>query len=117
MEVARKMQVDLLHGQHLGITTAGSPTLLTETWTQRRFTQRQDGFLADAVQSESKTHRHGGLANAGLRGTDGSDKYEVVLGHLLLLDGLYVYFSDIFSMLFQVVGINTNICRDICDRS
>ena len=71
MKVAREVQVDFLHGQHLGITTAGSAALDAETRTERRLAQCHDGAFADFVQTECQTDAHRGLADARFRRTDG----------------------------------------------
>ena len=49
VEVAREVQVDRFHRQHLGVAAARSATLHAEDRTQRGFAQRKHGFLAQAV--------------------------------------------------------------------
>ena len=75
MEVAGKVQVDLLHREHLGIAATGSSALDAEARPQRRFTQGHRGLLPYLVQPQRQSYAYCGLAYAGLRGADGRHQY------------------------------------------
>ena len=50
MEVAREVQVDLLHGQYLGIAATRRTALHAEAGAEGGLTQCNHGFLPDFVQ-------------------------------------------------------------------
>ena len=86
MEVACEVQVNLLHGQHLGISATGSTALDAETRAERWLTQGYGGLLANPVKTQCQADADGGLANTGLRGTDGCHQNQTALPDLLLID-------------------------------
>lgn len=73
MEVTGEMEVDLVHGQDLRVTSSACTAFLSEARSERGFTECDDGFFADAVESESETYAHCCLSDAGLSGVDGGD--------------------------------------------
>ena len=85
MEVACKMEIDLLHREHLCISASCSSTLHTEAWTEGRFAQGKDRLLADLVHAKGKSYRNGSLADAGLGRGDGSDKNKIAVLYLLFI--------------------------------
>ena len=88
VEIAREMEVYLVHGQHLCVSASCRSAFLSEAGTERRLTQGADGFLAYAVEAEGQAHRHGCLAYARLCGGDGCHKNEVALLCSLFIDEL-----------------------------
>ena len=55
VEVAGEVEIDLLHGEHLGVSAAGSAAFHAETGAERGFAQGNDCFAADAVQPEGES--------------------------------------------------------------
>ncbi len=49
VEVAREMQVDILHGHDLRVSAACRASLNAEHGTQRRLAQRHDDLFADTL--------------------------------------------------------------------
>ncbi|VWM23686.1 Uncharacterised protein [Collinsella intestinalis] len=79
MEVAGEVQVDVLHGDDLGVTAAGGTALDAKDRSERGLAQRDGALDAAATQSVGKTDGRGGLALAGGRGVDGGDEHELGL--------------------------------------
>ena len=77
VEVAREVQVNVLHGHHLGVATAGGAALDAKHGTQRRLAQGQDAPLAKTLQSVCQANGGRGLALARGRGVDGRDQHEL----------------------------------------
>ena len=73
MEVAGEMKVDILHGDDLGVSTAGGTALDTEDRAERGLAQRDSALDAAATQSVGQTDGRRGLALARGRWVDGSD--------------------------------------------
>src|SRR5438067_89831 len=59
------MQVDVLHGHDLRVTTTGRPTLHAETRTKRGLADADQGPLANAIEAVSETDCGSRLAFAG----------------------------------------------------
>ena len=77
MKIAGEMQIDILHGDHLGIAAAGGAALDAEHRPQRRLPQGHDGILPDAAQAIGQTDGGGGLAFAGGGGRDGGHQHQL----------------------------------------
>ena len=88
MEVTSEMEIDLLHWDHLSISTAGCTTFHTETRTKRWLTKCYNGILADLVKSECKSDRHRCLTDSGLGRRDCSHKDQLALIDLFLVHKL-----------------------------
>jgi hypothetical protein len=80
VEVAREMEVDVLHRRDLRVATAGAAALDAETWTERRLAHADHGFLADRVQRVAQAHRRRRLALAGGRRRDRRDENQLAVG-------------------------------------
>ena len=65
VEIAGEMEVDVLHGDDLGIAAAGRPALHAEAGPQRGLAEADRCLLADAVQGVAQADAGGGLAFAG----------------------------------------------------
>ena len=65
VEIAGKMQVDVLHGHDLGIAAARRAALDPETGAERGLAQARDGLFAEPIQRVGEAHGGGGLALAG----------------------------------------------------
>ena len=114
VEVAREVQVDALHGQHLGVSAAGSAALHAEAGAERRLAQGHDGLLADMVQAEGQADGDGGLADARLRGGDGGDEDEPALLRARQAEG---NFGNILAVALQVVGRKAHLAGHVFDGS
>ena len=77
VEIAGEVEVDVLHGDDLGIAAAGRPALHAEARPQRRLAQADRGLLADAVQPVAQADAGGGLAFAGRRGRDRRHQHQL----------------------------------------
>ena len=79
VQVAGKVQVDVLHGHHLCVAAAGRAALDAEHGAEGRLTQAEHGLFAQGVHGVGQAHAGGGLALAGRRGADGGDKDQLAL--------------------------------------
>ena len=115
MEVACKVQIDLLHRQHLGIATTGGTTLHAETGTQRGFAQRHSGLLTQAVQAQRQSDADGGLADTGFRGADGRHQDEAALLHLLFVDKSDGHLRHVASIGFNLFWVDAQLSGNLAD--
>ena len=84
VDVAGKVEVDILHGHDLGIAAAGRAALDAEDGAQGGLTQAEHRLLAQCVHGIRQTHAGGGLAFAGGGGADGRDQDQLALGTVAL---------------------------------
>ena len=91
------MQVDVLHGNDLRISAAGSAALHAEHRAQRGLAQSQHGIFADFTHAVGQRHGNGGLAFAGGGGVDGGHQHQLALHGLILIITL-VDLGDITSV-------------------
>jgi hypothetical protein len=83
VKVAGEVEVDVLHGDHLGVPAARGAALDAKDRAQRRLAQAKHGVLAHPAERVLEADGRGGLALAGWRGVDGSDENELALhGHV-----------------------------------
>ena len=80
VQVPGEVQVDVLHGHHLGVAAAGCAALDAEHGAQGRLTQAEHRFFAQGVHGIGQAHAGGGLAFAGRGGADGGDQDQLALG-------------------------------------
>ena len=118
MHVTRKVQVDVLHRQHLCVAAACSAALNAEHRTQRRFTQRDDGLFADLRHSLTEASRCGGLALARRRRVDGRNKDQLAV-RLVFKSFEQVIIQLCFkaSVGLQLFGTYMQFFRDLRNRS
>jgi hypothetical protein len=85
MEVAGKVQVDVLHGDDLGPTATGGTALHAKHGTERRLTQGHSALDAATAQAIGQADGRGGLTLARRRGVDGGheDKLGLVISWLV----------------------------------
>ena len=108
MEVSRKMKVDIFHGDHLGITAAGSAALNAETGPQRRLAQCYDNLFPDLLQALGQANCCGGFAFTGRCGRDGRNQHQFPRFPLFYFtDQVIGKFCFILSVQFQVILINS----------
>ncbi len=79
VDVTGEVEIDVLHGDHLGVTPAGRSPFDAETRTQGRLPQGADGLLADSVEAHGEAHVGGGLALARRRGRDGGAEHQLAV--------------------------------------
>ena len=103
VEVAREMQVDIFHGDDLGVPAAGRAALDAEHGAERRLAQRHDHVLALLRQRVGQSHRRGGLALAGRCGVDGRDQDELARRVLLVLEQVVVHLRLVRAVHLQVL--------------
>ena len=103
MEVAREVQVDIFHGDDLGVPAAGRAALDAEHGAERRLAQRHDHVLALLRQRVGQSHRRSGLALAGRRGVDGRDQNELARRVLLVLEQVVVHLRLVRAVHLQVL--------------
>ena len=115
MEVAREVEIDLVHRQYLCIATAGGTAFLAKARTEGRLTQCHHSILSDGIHAESQTHADRCLADARLSRTDGGHKDEVVFAHSFFLDGTDVHLGDVLTVAFSLLWIDTQLPDDVVD--
>ena len=108
VEVAREVEVDFLHGEHLGISASGRTALHAEAGAERRFAQGDDSFLAYLVESEGEADAHRGLADACLGGGDGGDEDEIALLDAFLVNEAFRNFGDVAAVILYFVAGNAD---------
>jgi rRNA processing protein Krr1/Pno1 len=116
VEVAREVQVDVLHGHHLGIAAAGRAALDAEARAQGRFPDAQGGLAAQAVQGVGQADGGGGLAFPGRGGGDGGDQDQ--LADRIVLDLLVEVERDLglgLAVRFDGLRIDAELGGDLID--
>ena len=71
MEVTGEVEVDILHGNNLGIAAAGCTALDAEDRAERGLAQRDNGVLSDLAQTVGEADGGGGFPFTGRRRGDG----------------------------------------------
>ena len=79
MEVTGEVEVDILHGNNLGIAAAGCTALDAEDRAERGLAQRDNGVLSDLAQTVGEADGGGGFPFTGRRRGDGGDEDELAL--------------------------------------
>ena len=91
MQVTGKVEVDILHGHHLGIAAAGRAALYAEHGPERGLAQRHDGAAAYLPQRVREADGGRGLSLARRGGVYGGDEDELaVLPRGLEQGGVYL---------------------------
>ena len=85
VEVPGEVEVDVLHGDHLGIAAAGGTALDAEHRSQGRLPQCHHGVFADPPQAVRQAHRGGGLALSRRGGGDGGHQHQFAVRPVRLL--------------------------------
>ena len=80
VDVAGKVEVDVLHGDHLGVAAAGRAPLDAEHRTEAGFPQAEHRAFPQGAHGIGQAHAGGGLALARRRGADGGDQNQPPLG-------------------------------------
>ena len=104
MKVSGKMQVQVFHGNHLGISASGSPALDTEAGAQGRLSQGYDGVFPHPAKGLPQPHGGGGFALTGRRGVDGCHQHQLsVLFVFYLFPQFICELGFIFAVKLQVI--------------
>ena len=74
MEVTRKVQINFIHRDNLGIAAATRTAFHTKTRPEGRFSQHGNGIFAYFVQTEGQTNAYSGFSDTCLCGADGSNQ-------------------------------------------
>ena len=114
MEIPGKMQVDIIHRYHLGISAAGSAALNAEARSQRRLSQRGNGLLSQLVQRHRQSHVRGGLSFSGRSRVDGGYQHQFSVGTVLQpLQHIRADLRLIFSIQLQFIIRNIQLGCDL----
>ena len=117
VHVAGKVEVDVLHREHLCIAAAGCAALDTEHGTERRFAQRDDRFFADFCHCLSQSGGGGGFALASRCGIDCRNQDQLAVGIGLNARAQLVgKLCLILAVEFQLVLGDADLSRDLLDR-
>ena len=114
VEVAGEVQVDVLHGDDLGIAAAGSAALDAEHGAQGRLAQAEHRLAAGEVHGVGEADGRGGLALARGRGVDGGDEDELGLGGHVL-HGVDVDLGLVLAVVLELVLGEACLGRDLAD--
>ena len=107
MEVAGKMQVDVLHGHDLGVAAAGRAALDPEYGSQRGLAQGDHHVFADLPQAVSQPDRRGGLAFPGGGGRDGRHQDQLAVRPVRpVLQQAVIHLGLVIPVLFQILFVD-----------
>ena len=115
VEIAREVEVDVLHWEDLCVSAARSATLHAETRAEGRFAKDRDRLLPDFVQTEGETDGDGSLTDARLGGRDGGNEDEVVLADALLVDEVERDFGDVAAVVEDFIAGDAEAFGDVFD--
>jgi hypothetical protein len=73
------MEIDVLHGDYLSVTAAGSTALDTEYRSEGRLTECKNGILTNLAHSFCKTYADSCLALSGRSRIDSGNKDEFTI--------------------------------------
>ncbi len=115
VEVAGEVQVDVLHGHHLGVPAAGSAALDAEHGPERRLAQGHDHVLAALGQGIGEPDGGGGLALAGGRGVDGGHQDELARGVLLVAQEVEIHLGLVVAVQLKVLLVDAGNGGDLAN--
>ncbi len=115
MEVAREVQVDVLHGDDLGIAAARRAAFDAEHRPERRLAQRHAHVLALTGQRVGQAHRGGGLSLAGRRGVDGGHQDELAGFMLLFGQQVVIHLRLVIAVQLEVPLVHARLPRNGAD--
>ena len=116
VEVAGEMQVDVFHGNNLGVAATGRTALDTEHRAERRLAQRHDHVLAAQRKRIGQAHRRGGLALSGRRGIDCGHQDELARGVLILAQQVVIDLRLVVSVQLKVLFVDAGNGSDLANR-
>ena len=115
VEVPGEVEVDVLHGDHLGIAAAGGAALDTKHRPQGGLPQGHHSVFADPPQPVRQTHSGGGLALPGRGGGDGGHQHQLAVRPVRLLQKAVVDLCLVSAVLLYIRPIHPAGVRDIRD--
>ena len=116
VEVAGEVEVDVFHGNDLGISAAGGTALDAEDRAERRLTECDDDVLADLSHAVGETDGRGGLALTRRGGVDGGDKDEFAVRFVgIILQKFIVDLRFVVAVHFKVLFVDTGALCDGAD--
>lgn len=117
VKVAGEVQIYVFHRHDLGVTAARRAALHAEARPERRFAQRHDRFLADAVEAVAKADRRRRLAFARRRRADRRHEDEMTIAERLnifeVLGGNFGFGPSVGD---ESVSRDSNFCSYVGDR-
>ena len=117
VEVTGEVQVDVLHGNDLGITAACSAALDAEDGAQGRLAQCHDDVLVQTGKGVCQTDGGSGLTLAGGSGIDRGYQDELSGLMILVAKQVVVDLCLVIAVLFQIAFGNTRLLGDFLDRT
>ena len=116
VEVAGEVEVDVLHGHHLGVAAAGGATLHAEHRAQGGLPQGHHGVLAQPAHPVRQAHGGGGLALPRRGGVDGRHQDQLAVGPVRPVGKqLQVDLGLVLSIVLQVLLVHPGHRRDVPD--
>ena len=115
VDIPGEVEVDVLHGHHLGIAAAAGPALDAEHRPQGGLPHGHHGLLADAAQAVGQTDGGGGLALAGGGGGDGGHQHQLALAPGAVLQQGKIHLGLVAAILFQILVLNMGLFGDLAD--
>ena len=104
VEVPREVDVDVLHGQHLGVAAPRRPALDAEHWAEAWLPEDHYVLLPELAHRLSQPYGHRGLALTGLRRRHGGHYDELPVRPVLpLLQDMRLDLGLVFSIKLDIV--------------
>ena len=116
MEVAGEVEVDVLHGDDLGVPTARGTALDAEDRPERGLSQGHGALDAATAQGVGEADRGGGLALARGRGVDGGHENELSLMVTRLVQKRVIDFGLVEAVRDEVLGDDAGRLGNLRDR-
>ena len=116
VEVAGEVEVDVFHGNDLGISAAGRAAFDAEDRAEGRLTKSDDDVLADLSHAVREADGRGGLAFAGGSRVDGGDKDQLAVRFVgIVLEEFVVDFCFVVAVHFEIFLVDAGTLRDDAD--
>ena len=115
MEVARKVQIYVLHGHDLSVTSARRAALDAEHGSQRRLAQRDRHAFAKPLQPVRKTYCRRRLALSRGSGVDCGNKNQLAVLSLCFVQKIVVYLCFVSAVRLDKSVVNPRFFRDFAD--
>ena len=113
VKIAGEVQVDVFHGDDLGVAAACRAAFDAEHRPERGLAHGNDGLLADAVECVGEPDGERGFAFACGRGVDGGYQYQfaALVGQSESVGR--VDFGFVFAVLLQIIGRDAKLGGDL----
>ena len=116
VEIACEVEVDVLHGNDLSVSAAGSAALDTEDRSEGGLAQSDHYLLAELLQAVSESDCRRCLSFSCRCGVHRCHKDQLAVLPVGILQKLVVDLSLILAVLFQIFVTDACLCRDLSDR-